>query len=151
LIEFKIELKILSLKLNFTNKSCRTKLLEYNITCLKIFEFFYKFLSIFKADRKDPRKKRRLAIGSLVGLNRGTARRRSNFSEEAHRQRGGSGGKGSGTHGGLGGWQEPKKEGAEMVVRRRTEPARRGSEAAAVFRWTECRKAMGKWPGSFYA
>jgi hypothetical protein len=48
LIEFKIELKILSFKLNFSNKSCRTRLLEYNRTSLAIFEFFYKFLSIFK-------------------------------------------------------------------------------------------------------
>jgi hypothetical protein len=49
LIEFKIELKILSFKLNFSNKSCRTRLLEYNRTGLTIFEFFYKFLSIFKS------------------------------------------------------------------------------------------------------
>jgi hypothetical protein len=37
------------------------------------------------------------------------------------------------------------------MVRQMTEPARRGSEAAAVFRWLECRKAAKKWSGSFYA
>jgi hypothetical protein len=48
------------------------------------------------------------------------------------------------------GWQESKKEGAETAVRRRTEPARRGPEAAVVFKRSECKKVMGKWPGSFY-
>jgi hypothetical protein len=33
-------------------------------------------------------------------------------------------------------------EGAEMAVQRRTEPARRGPEAAAAFRRSECKKAM---------
>jgi hypothetical protein len=33
---------------------------------------------------------------------------------------------------------------------RRTEPARRGPEAAAAFRRSECKKATGVWPGSFY-
>jgi hypothetical protein len=42
------------------------------------------------------------------------------------------------------GWQESKKEGAEMAVRRRPEPAGRGPEAAVVFRRLECGKAMGK-------
>jgi hypothetical protein len=37
LIEFKIELKILSFKLNFSNKSCRTRLLEYNRTGFIVF------------------------------------------------------------------------------------------------------------------
>jgi hypothetical protein len=48
------------------------------------------------------------------------------------------------------GWPESKKEGAETAVRRRTEPARRGSQAAAVFRQSECRTAVKMWPGSFY-
>jgi hypothetical protein len=46
--------------------------------------------------------KRRSTIGSVAGLNRGTAWRRSNSGEEDHQRRGGSGGKGSGAHGGLG-------------------------------------------------
>jgi hypothetical protein len=49
------------------------------------------------------------------------------------------------------GWQESKKKGAEMAVRWRIEPTRRGPEVAAVFRRPECRKVMGKWLGSFYA
>jgi hypothetical protein len=48
------------------------------------------------------------------------------------------------------GWPESKKEGAETAVRRRTEPARRGFEAAAAFRRPECRKAAKKWQGSFH-
>jgi hypothetical protein len=48
------------------------------------------------------------------------------------------------------GWQGLKKEGAETAVRQRTEPARRGPEAAAAFWQPECRKVMENWPGSFY-
>jgi hypothetical protein len=47
------------------------------------------------------------------------------------------------------GWPEPRKDGAEMAVRWRTEPARRGPEAAAAFWRPECRKAAKKWLGSF--
>jgi hypothetical protein len=46
------------------------------------------------------------------------------------------------------GWPESKKEGAETVVRRRTEPVRHGFKAAA-FRRPKCRKAVKKWLGSF--
>jgi hypothetical protein len=49
LLNYKITLKALSSKLNFSNKSCRTGLLEYNRTSLTIFGFFYEFLQIFKA------------------------------------------------------------------------------------------------------
>jgi hypothetical protein len=42
------------------------------------------------------------------------------------------------------GWPELKKEGSETAVRRRTEPARRGFEAAALFRWSKCGKAAKK-------
>jgi hypothetical protein len=49
------------------------------------------------------------------------------------------------------GWPESRKEGVETVVRRRTEPARRGPEPAVMFRRPECRKAAKKWLGSFHA
>jgi hypothetical protein len=48
-------------------------------------------------------------------------------------------------------WVAGIEEGAETVVRRRTELAWWGPEAAAAFWRLECRKVMGKRPGSFYA
>jgi hypothetical protein len=79
-----------------------------------IFEFFYKFLVIFKFDsfelrrvlisyRKDLRKIKKLAIGSLARFYREADWRRSNYDEGAHRWQGESGGKGSRAQGGHGG------------------------------------------------
>jgi hypothetical protein len=42
------------------------------------------------------------------------------------------------------GWPKLKKEGSETAGRWGTEPARRGPEAAAVFRRPKCRKAARK-------
>jgi hypothetical protein len=141
LLNFKITLKAFSFKLNSSNKSCRAKLLEYNKTCLTIFGFFYKFLVIFKVDsfelrrvlisyRKDPRKIKKLAIGSLAGFYRKTDQRRSNSGEGAHRQQGKSGGKGSGAYGDHGGgWNRGRKG-----LRRRVngEPSRCGEAPRVV-------------------
>jgi hypothetical protein len=52
--------------------------------------------------RKTPGKIEILAIGSLAGFYRGTDQWQPNSGEGAHRQRGESGGKCSGAHGGHG-------------------------------------------------
>jgi hypothetical protein len=48
LLNFKITQKAFGFKPDSNNQSCRAKFLEYNKTGLTIFEFFYKFLWIFK-------------------------------------------------------------------------------------------------------
>jgi hypothetical protein len=122
LLNFKITLKAFSFKLNSSNKSCRAKLLKYNKTGLTIFGFFYKFLLILKVDsfelrrvlisyRKDPRKIKKLAFGSLAGFYREADRRRSNSDEGAQRRQRESGGKGSGAHGGHGGGRNRGRKG----------------------------------------
>jgi hypothetical protein len=145
LLNFKITLKAFSFKLNSGNKSCRSKHLEYNKTSLTIFGFFYKFLAIFKFDRfelrrvlisyrKDPRKIKKFAIGSIAGFYKEADQRRSNSGERAHRRQGESGGKGSGAHGGHGGGRNRGRKG----LRRRVdgEPSRCGGapRTEAAFR-----------------
>jgi hypothetical protein len=60
--------------------------------------------------KQDPRKKQRLAFGSLIDLNRRSGARRLKSSEETHRQRGKGGEKDSGAHDGLGGGWNCRRE-----------------------------------------
>jgi hypothetical protein len=92
--------------------------------------------------RKAPGKIQILAIGSLAKLHRKTDRCRSNSDEGAHRRRGASEGKCSGTHVGYGGG---RCQGREGLWRRIDGEQRRAVElrgTSTVFRWPEGRRAV---------
>jgi hypothetical protein len=92
-----------------------------------------------------------LAIGSLAGLHRKADRCQSNSGEGAHRQRGASGGKGSGAHDGHGDGRCWRSEGPGRRIDGKQRRAAKVRGMASAFRWPECQRAVGKWLDSFHA
>jgi hypothetical protein len=72
------------------------------------------------------------------------------FREAAHRQRGGSEGKGSEAHGGHGGGRCWGREGPRWHFDGEQGRAAELRGVASAFWWPEGRRAIGKWLDSFY-
>jgi hypothetical protein len=84
--------------------------------------------------RKDPRKIKKLAIGSLAGFYREADRWRSNSDEGAHRRQGESGGKGSGAHGSHRGGRNRGRKGLRRRVNGEPSQCGRAPRTVTAFR-----------------